>query len=280
MAYSGERLDLIAGICAYLQDIHPASASLRDLSRRFHLSPFHLQRAFKAATGITPRQFADKLRIDDFKAQLQDGQPITRAIHAVGYGSSSRLYERSDDSLGMTPSDYQRRGAGIKIFYSVVDCPLGKLLVAATERGICKISLGDEEGRLLQDLAAEFDAAERLRDDQGLGGWAGRIVAYLDGCQPELDLPLDLRATAFQIAVWQQLLKIPSGQTRTYSQIAAAIGKPKATRAVASACASNPAALAIPCHRVVRKDGTLGGYRWGIERKRALLQRETADSLP
>ena len=161
-----------------------------------------------------------------------------------------------------------------------MDCPLGKLLVAATERGICKISLGDEEGRLLQDLAAEFAAAERLRDDEGLGGWAGRIVAYLDGCQPELDLPLDLRATAFQIAVWQQLLKIPSGQTRTYSQIAAAIGKPKATRAVANACASNPAALAIPCHRVVRKDGALGGYRWGIERKRALLQRETADSLP
>ncbi len=271
-----QRADLIANICSYLQDIHPESASLHDLARRFHISPFHLQRAFKAATGISPRQYAEKLRIDDFKAQVRRGQRITQAIHAVGYGSSSRLYERSDDSLGMTPSAYKRRGAGMAIVYSVVACPLGQLLVAATERGICRISLGDDVDALAADLAAEFPAAESLRDDQGLGEFCERIIGYLEGWQPDLDLPLDLRATAFQIKVWQQLRKIPMGETRSYSQIAAAIGKPKAIRAVANACAKNPAALVIPCHRVLRKDQSLGGYRWGIERKRALLERERA----
>lgn len=273
---NGQRADMVARICRYLQDIHPESASLRDLAQRFFLSPFHLQRAFKAATGITPRQYAEQLRIDNFKAHVRQGQGITEAIHAVGYGSSSRLYERSDASLGMTPSAYKRRGAGMCIFYSVVACPLGQLLVAATERGICRISLGNAEDALVADLAAEFPAAESLRDDEGLGEFCERIIGYLEGWQPDLDLPLDLRATAFQIKVWQQLRKIPMGETRSYSQIAAAIGQPKAVRAVANACANNPAALVIPCHRVLRKDQSLGGYRWGIERKRALLERERA----
>ncbi len=271
-----QRAELIAEICAYLQEIHPVSASLQDLGARFHISPFHLQRTFKAATGISPRQYSEKLRLEDFKAQVRQGERITDAIHAVGYGSSSRLYERSDESLGMTPSAYRSKGEGMTIFYSIVDCPLGALLVAATERGICKVSLADSADVLVADLDAEYAEAERLRDDAGVGFWTERIIAYLEGWQPDLNLPLDLRATAFQVKVWQQLQKIPVGETRSYSEIASAIGQPAAVRAVANACARNPAALVIPCHRIIRKDRSLGGYRWGIERKRALLERERA----
>lgn len=269
-----EQTDLVARICVHLKALHPDSASLQDLGRQFHISPFHLQRTFKAVTGITPRQFSDKLRIDDFKAQVRQSERITDAIHAAGYGSSSRLYERSDENLGMTPSAYQQGGAGMTIFYSVVACPLGYLLVAATERGICKVSLGDGVDALIADMDAEYARAERLRDDEGVGFWSERIIAYLEGWQPHLDLPLDLRATAFQVKVWQQLQQIPVGETRNYSEVAAAIGQPSAVRAVANACAKNPAALVVPCHRIIRKDGSLGGYRWGIERKQALLKRE------
>ncbi len=271
---SAERADLIKRVCAYLQEIHPRTASLRELGERFHISPFHLQRSFKAGAGITPRQFADNLRLQRFKAQVRKGERITDAIHAVGYGSSSRLYERSDESLGMTPSTYKKGGAGMTIFFSAVSCPLGWLLVAATDRGVCKVSLGDQPGPLIDDLSAEFDNAERLRDDDGLGFWVERIVAYLEGWQPDINLPLDLRATAFQLKVWRELQAIPLGETRSYSEIAAAIGQPSASRAVAGACARNPVALLIPCHRIIRADSSLGGYRWGIERKRALLDIE------
>ena len=271
---SAERADLIKQVCAYLQDIHPQTASLQELGERFLISPFHLQRSFKAGAGITPRQFADSLRLEDFKAQVRGGERITDAIHAVGYGSSSRLYERSDEKLGMTPSTYRKGGSGMTIFYSAVSCPLGWLLVAATERGVCKVSLGDAPQPLIEHLAAEFPAAERLRDDDGVGYWSGRIIAYLEGWQPDINLPLDLRATAFQLKVWRELQAIPLGETRSYSEVAAAIGQPSASRAVANACARNPVALVIPCHRIIRADKGLGGYRWGIERKRALLERE------
>ena len=271
---SAERADLIKRVCAYLQEIHPRTASLRELGERFHISPFHLQRSFKAGAGITPRQFADNLRLQRFKAQVRKGERITDAIHAVGYGSSSRLYERSDESLGMTPSTYKKGGAGMTIFFSAVSCPLGWLLVGATDRGVCKVSLGDQPGPLIDDLSAEFDNAERLRDDDGLGFWVERIVAYLEGWQPDINLPLDLRATAFQLKVWRELQAIPLGETRSYSEIAVAIGQPSASRAVANACARNPVALLIPCHRIIRADSSLGGYRWGIERKRALLDIE------
>lgn len=271
---SAERADLIRRVCAYLQEIHPQTVSLQALGERFHISPFHLQRSFKAAAGITPRQFADSLRLEHFKAQVRSGERITDAIHAVGYSSSSRLYERSDEQLGMTPSTYRKGGAGMTIFYSAVSCPLGWLLVAATERGVCKVSLGDEPQPLIDDLAVEFSAAERLRDDDGVGYWSGKIVAYLEGWQPDINLPLDLRATAFQLKVWRELQAIPVGETRSYSEVAAAIGQPSASRAVAGACARNPIALLIPCHRIIRADKGLGGYRWGIERKRALLERE------
>ena len=271
---SENQAELVADVCRYLRELHPQSVSLPELGARFHISPYHLQRIFKRATGISPREFAANLRLEDFKAQVRHGERITDAIFGAGYSSSSRLYEQSDAKLGMTPSAYRKGGAGMTIFYSATPCPLGFLLVAATERGICKLSLGDAPAPLIADLAAEFDRAERIQDDAGVGYWVERIIAYLEGWQPNLDLPLDLRATAFQLKVWAELQAIPVGETRSYSEVAAAIGQPSASRAVAGACARNPVALVIPCHRIIRADNRLGGYRWGIERKRAILERE------
>ena len=275
-AKTDNHAELITRVCAHLRDSHPDLVGLRELGARFHISPYHLQRLFKGATGVTPRQYAANLRMEDFKARVRGGDGITDAIFSAGYGSSSRLYERSDESLGMTPSAYKKRGQGMTIFFSVVPCVLGQLFVGVTERGICKLSLGDDPAELIADFDAEFVRAERIRDDEGVGYWVEKIIAYLEGWQPHLDLPLDLRATAFQLKVWQQLQAIPVGETRSYSEIAQAIGQPTASRAVANACAGNPVALVIPCHRIIRKDKRLGGYRWGIERKRALLDRERA----
>jgi AraC family transcriptional regulator of adaptative response/methylated-DNA-[protein]-cysteine methyltransferase len=266
--------DLVAQVCRYLQAIHPEAADLKALGARFHISPYHLQRTFKRATGISPREYAENLRLEDFKASIRQGERITDAIYGAGFGSSSRLYEQSDEKLGMTPSTYRKGGAGMTIFYSAVPCPLGHLLVAVTERGICKLCLGDAPEPLVARLESEFERAERIRDDEGVGFWAGRIIAWLEGWQPLLDLPLDLRATAFQLKVWRALQAIPVGETRSYGEIAAAIGQPSAARAVANACASNPVALVIPCHRIIRADKQLGGYRWGVERKRAILEHE------
>jgi len=266
--------ELVADVCRYLQDIHPEKVSLAALGARFHLSPYHLQRVFKRATGISPREYAANLRLEEFKAQIRAGERVTDAIYGAGYNSSSRLYEQSDEKLGMTPTAYRKGGAGMTVFYSAVPCPLGCLLVAVTERGICKLSLGDAPAPLIADFEAEFHRAERIRDDDGVGYWVGRIIAYLEGWQPDISLPLDLRATTFQLKVWRELQAIPVGETRSYSEVAAAIGKPAASRAVAKACARNPVALVIPCHRIIRADNRLGGYRWGLERKRALLERE------
>jgi AraC family transcriptional regulator of adaptative response/methylated-DNA-[protein]-cysteine methyltransferase len=267
---------LITRVCHYIQCQHPKTITLEQLSRQFHMSPYHLQRTFKHVMGISPRQFAEGLRIADFKSKIRQGEKITDAMYSAGFGSSSRLYERSNEQLGMTPSTYRKKGKGMTIFYGVVDCPLGKLLVAVTERGVCKMSLGDDAEILVQDFAREFELAECIRDDDGVGYWTAQVVQYLDGATPHLDLPLDIQATAFQLKVWQTLQTIPIGETRTYSDIAEAIGQPTATRAVANACAKNPVALVIPCHRIIRKDRSLGGYRWGIERKATLLEQEQA----
>lgn len=269
-----DQAELVADVCRYLREIQPEKVSLRELGARFHLSPYHLQRVFKRATGISPREYAANLRLEEFKAQIRAGERVTDAIYGAGYNSSSRLYEQSDGKLGMTPTAYRKGGAGMTVFYSAVPCPLGCLLVAVTERGICKLSLGDASAPLIADLEAEFERAERIRDDDGVGYWVERIIAYLEGWQPDISLPLDLRATAFQLKVWRELQAIPVGETRSYSEVAAAIGKPTASRAVANACARNPVALVIPCHRIIRADKSLGGYRWGLERKRALLERE------
>lgn len=273
-----ETTSFITRVCQYIQDQHPETITLQQLGKKFGMSPFHLQRTFKHVTGVSPRQFAENLRVEDFKSQMRNGEKITDAIYSAGYGSSSRLYERSDEQLGMTPSTYRKKGEGITIFYSVVDCPLGLLLVAVTEKGVCKISLGDDESELIADMATEFELSERIRDDEGVGFWTEKVIGYLKGWTPNLELPLDIQATAFQMKVWQKLQAIPIGETRTYSDIAEEIGQPTATRAVANACAKNPVALVIPCHRIIRKDTSLGGYRWGIERKQALLQQEKAYS--
>src|SRR6267154_1376894 len=235
-----------------------------------------LARAFKRVLGITPRAYAEARRVSRFKQELKRRKHVTPALYEAGYSSTSRVYEHAHEQLGMTPATYARGGSGVGIAYVTVPTSLGILLVAATERGVCRIALGEDAAALEVELIAEFPAARVVPDKSGkLHGWVAAILAYLDGSEPDLDLPLDIRATAFQRRVWQELQKIPFGETRTYAEVAQAIGQPRATRAVARACATNPAAFVIPCHRVVRENGDLGGYRWGVERKEALLKMET-----
>lgn len=262
----------------------PAVALVRDAVRAIAAgqkpqgNPQRLARAFKRILGITPRAYAETRRLSRLKHELQRRKQVSPALYEAGYSSSSRVYERTDAQLGMTPARYARGGAGVGIAYVTVATPLGRLLVAATERGVCRVALADSAGVLEQDLHAEFPAARIVADKSGkLQGWVTAILAYLDGHEPNLDLPLDIRATAFQRRVWQELQRIPFGQTKTYAEIAKRIGQPKAARAVARACATNPTAVIIPCHRVVRGDGQLGGYRWGIDRKTALLKMERAE---
>src|SRR5881394_730934 len=233
-----------------------------------------LLRAFKRVLGITPRQYRDARRVARFKHELKRRPHVSPAVYEAGYGSSSRVYERSDAQLGMTPATYARGGRGTEIAYAVVPCALGRLLVAATPRGVCRVSLGDNTAVLEGDLASEFPAAHIFKDQLTLEAAVKAILGYLEGSEPHLALPLDIRATAFQRRVWQELQKIPYGETRSYADVAKRIGRPTASRAVARACATNPAALIIPCHRVVREDGEMGGYRWGLERKKRLLERE------
>lgn len=262
--------------CRYIEDNLDGEAplTLTALSEHVHISPHHLQRTFKRIMGITPRQYAEACRLERLKARLKEGDNVTTALYDAGYGSSSRLYERAPGQLGMTPAAYRKGGTEARISYTIVDCYLGRLLVAATDKGICSITLGMADGSLEANLRVEYPAANINRDEAGLGEWVSAILSYLEGQQPHLDLPLDVKATAFQWRVWQELRAIPYGSTRSYGQVAQALGNPKATRAVARACATNPVALAIPCHRVVREDGSLGGYRWGVERKEALLAQE------
>jgi AraC family transcriptional regulator, regulatory protein of adaptative response / methylated-DNA-[protein]-cysteine methyltransferase len=270
-------VELVGRTCRYIETHLESALTLAALGAQVGVSPFHLQRIFKQIVGITPRQYADACRLGVLKSRLKERRTVTMAMLEAGYGSSSRLYERASSQLGMTPSTYRRGGPATNIRFTVADCPLGRLLLAGTERGICAVYLGDDDDKLGAELRAEFPAAEVERDDAGLGGWVKEIVNHLQGRQPHLDLPLDVRATAFQWRVWQELLAIPYGSTRSYSDIARALGQPKAVRAVARACATNPASLVIPCHRVVREDGSLGGYRWGLDRKQALLDQEKKD---
>jgi AraC family transcriptional regulator of adaptative response/methylated-DNA-[protein]-cysteine methyltransferase len=270
------QVELVRRACRYIEQSLDSPPNLAALSAQVHLSPYHLQRVFKRIMGITPRQYAEACRLGRLKAQLKDGEPVTRALYDVGYGSSSRLYERAPSQLGMTPTAYRRGGPGMHINYTIVDGPLGRLLVAATAKGVCAVSLGDNDTMLESALFSEYPAAEITRDGDGvnLSQWVNALMSHLNGQQPHIDLPLDVQATAFQWRVWQELQAIPYGSTRSYSQIAQALGQPKATRAVARACATNPVPLVIPCHRVVRENGTLGGYRWGLERKQQLLAQE------
>lgn len=265
---------LVRELCRAIDAQPDGPADLQALGRRSGRSPHQVLRAFRRVLGVSPREYRDARRVSRLKSSLKERPHVSPAIYEAGFGSSSRVYERAAGTLGMTPAAYARGGRGARIHYSIVSSPLGSLLVAATERGICKIGLGDSAAALERDLRREFPAAHIARDAGRLRAWVQTILEHLAGKEPHLDLPLDIRATAFQQKVWSALRKIPYGSTRSYQAVARAIGSPRATRAVARACATNPVALVIPCHRVVREDGEAGGYRWGIERKQALLSRE------
>lgn len=270
------QVELVQQACQYIEAHLEEPLTLAALSEQVHLSPFHLQRVFKRVMGISPRQYVEASRLGQFKAQLRakEDATVAEAMYEAGYSSSSRLYERANEQLGMTPTAYRRGGRGMYISFTIVNCPLGRLLVAGTDRGICAVSLGDEDAALEAGLRGEYPAADIQRDGEELCEWVQDILGYLEGTHPHLDLPLDIKATAFQWRIWQELRSIPYGSTRTYSDIAAAVGQPNAARAVAQACATNPTALLIPCHRVVRKNGDPGGYRWGNGRKQQLLEQE------
>lgn len=267
--------DLVQRACRYIESTPETMPTLAELGDHVGMSPFHLQRVFKKLTGVTPREYADSFRVQRLKHRLRDGANVTEALYDAGYGSSSRLYERSAERLGMTPSKYRKGGEGMTIGYTICDCHLGRLLVAMTEEGICCVHIADNDAELEQHLFNEYPAAEIERDHPLMTEWVEQFLAFLHGWQPHFDLPLDVRATAFQLRVWQTLQAIPYGETRSYREIAEAIGQPTAVRAVARACATNPVPLVVPCHRVIRSNGDLGGYALGVDRKRALLDQES-----
>ena len=252
--------------------------SLKELGDHVQVSPWHLQRQFKKVLGVSPREYDDALRMKRLRKGLKSGVGVAGATFEAGYGSSSRVYERASAALGMTPANYAKNGRGQRIRYGVAPCLLGLVLVAATERGICRVQLGASEPTMVHLLKTEFSAAEIARDESALKPYLAEILHRLEGEAPHADLPLDIRATAFQRRVWEELRRIPVGETRSYAEVARAIGKPAAVRAVGNACANNPVAIAIPCHRVLRNDGNLGGYAWGIKRKQALIAAEKAHS--
>lgn len=252
--------------------------SLQELGDAVGLSRYHLQRTFRRIVGVTPKQYANERRLDRMRALLREGMSVTEAIYGAGFESSSRFYEGSTAALGMRPSQYRKGGEGVTMRYATTRCDLGWVLVAATERGICWIGFDDSAEPLGERLAEAFPRAERLPGDPTLGEMVAEVVRFIERPERGLSLPLDIQGTAFQRRVWAALQDIPVGSTETYGQVAARIGKPTAARAVARACATNKIAVAIPCHRVVQSDGGLGGYRWGIERKRALLDHERGAS--
>ncbi|MDQ3649037.1 MAG: bifunctional DNA-binding transcriptional regulator/O6-methylguanine-DNA methyltransferase Ada [Acidobacteriota bacterium] len=268
------QVEMIERACRAIETHAVGAPSLATLGAELNVSPYHLQRTFKKIVGVTPRQYAAARRVNGFKARVKEGEAVIDAMYDAGFNSSSRLYERSDAELGMSPAVYRRGGTGMEITYTVVGCSLGRLLVAATERGLCAVTLGDSDEELVERLFADFPAADVTANAGALHLWVEAILRHLDGKCATLDLPLDVRATAFQRRVWEELRRVPYGSTRSYGEIARAIGQLTAVRAVARACATNPVALVTPCHRIVREDGGLSGYRWGIERKRELLERE------
>jgi AraC family transcriptional regulator, regulatory protein of adaptative response / methylated-DNA-[protein]-cysteine methyltransferase len=251
---------------------------VESLARKLAATPSGLRRAFQQITGLAPRDLADALRLKRFKSLLRAGKNITDALYETGYGSSSRVYERSDAQLGMTPSAYQKGGKGMKLNYTIAKSPLGKVLVAATEKGVSAVYLGGAESALLAELKAEYPRAEIAPAAQSVQRWVAEIVRQIEGRPSSVELPLDVQGTAFQRRVWKELQRIPRGTTRTYTQVAQSLGRPRAVRAVARACATNPVSIVVPCHRVIRQDGNLAGYRWGLSRKEQLLAAERSSA--
>jgi len=248
-------VELVRQVCQYIQARVEDSPTLDEISAAFHMSPFHLQRTFKRLMGITPKQYAERRRLDALKSLLREGESVTDAMYSAGYGSSSRLYEQAAETLGMTPATYGKGGAGMNIHYSLVPCHLGKLLIATTERGICAVHLGRNDLELETRLREEYRGATIEKHKVGMCQWVEELLEHLKGERPHLDLPLDIQANAFQSRVWQALREIPYGETRTYGEIAKAIGLPGGANAVAKAIHENPTIMLIPCHRVTREDG-------------------------
>lgn len=271
---------LVADACRFLErraaDGTDGAVPLAEVAAAVGTSPDTLRRSFVRALGVTPRQYADALRRDRLRGALRDGADVTDALFTAGYGSTSRLYESAHSHLGMTPASYRAGGAGATIAWTITASDLGRLLVAATERGLCFISLGDDEAALEARLRGEFPAATLTRDDVALGTIVDAVLARIAGDPAPAEIPLDITGTAFQRRVWEALRHIPYGEVRTYGEIAAQIGSPRAVRAVGTACGSNPVALVVPCHRVVPKGGGVGKYGFGADRKRTLLAREGA----
>lgn len=256
-------------------------ARVSDVAAELGVSVDALRRDFTRVLGVSPKQYADARRVDRLRAELHDGRDVTGALYTAGYGSSSRLYEQSDARLGMTPASYGAGGAGASIAYTVAPSPLGALVVATTERGVCWIALGAEAAALEDDVRARFPAAASIqRDDDTLAPVVAEVLRRIDGRVPSDELPLDVRGTAFQLRVWRELQRIPRGETRSYGEVAAAVGVPGGARAVGAACGSNPLSVVVPCHRVLTAAGGLGGYAWGVDVKEALLAREGAATAP
>lgn len=265
---------VISRICRMIEAQAEESPRLSALAAAAGMGPFHLQRTFRRVVGVTPRGYAAAVRLRRLKSQLRKGDDVTTAMYEAGYSSPSRLYENSPAQMGMTPATYGHGGRGMDIGYTVTSSSLGRLLVAGTERGVSAIYLGDADAPLAASLRREYPEARIRRNPARVSRWVRQLVRHLSGKRPHLQLPLDVQATAFQRRVWEALQTIPAGRTRSYHDVSRQIGQPRATRAVARACATNPVSIVIPCHRVVRKDGGLGGYRWGLARKQALLERE------
>jgi len=274
------KLQWVKAVCRYIEQHLDEPMTLARLGSQFEQSPFHLQRSFKSVLGITPKAYADSCRMRQLKSNLRAGHSVTRALYDAGYSSSSRVYERTASELGMTPDKYRRGAVAAGIRYTCADSPLGRMLVAATDKGVCAIQFAGSDEELEQGLRHEFPFAIRRRDDAGLEGWKRTLLGQMQGVRLNSALPLDIRATAFQRRVWSYLQSIPFGETRSYGAVAKAIGRPSASRAVARACAMNPIAVAIPCHRVIRGTGAAGGYRWGLARQKTLLELERRQGNP
>jgi AraC family transcriptional regulator of adaptative response/methylated-DNA-[protein]-cysteine methyltransferase len=269
---------MVKAVCRFIENHLDEPITLARLSEVFHQSPFHLQRTFKSVLGITPRAYAESCRTRQLKQNLQAGHSVTRSMYDAGYSSSSRLYERTASQLGMTPDKYRRGAIATVIRYTCAESPLGRMLVAATDKGICAIHFASSDDELEQGLKREFPFAIWKRDNVSMKKWKEDLLRHIAGQELNAMLPLDIQSTAFQRKVWTYLQSIPFGETRSYKEVAKGIGQPTATRAVARACASNRIGVEIPCHRVVRENGDLAGYRWGIDVKKKLLQIEKSTS--
>lgn len=271
---STQHAQTVAEICRLIESAETLP-NLGELATRAGMSPWHFHRIFKAQTGLTPKAYAAAHRAKRVRTELKKSNTVTDAILNAGYNSNSRFYEKSNKLLGMTPSDYRSGGSGTEIRFAVGECSLGSILVASSERGVCAIFLGDDPDKLVHELQDQFQHSSLIGGDKQFEKLVAKVVGFIEAPSIGLDLPLDIRGTAFQQRVWNALMKIPAGSTVSYTDIAERIGSPKSFRAVAQACAANKIAVAIPCHRVVRTDGSLSGYRWGVERKRTLLKRES-----